>query len=281
MVPREFCAPCRSLCADDRSMSSRCSRPSRRASRAISGLDREGTFLAFVRSSSDKRRSYDASSHLTFTLICVVELSRGVERGACRRRPSRACASTCRRMADAGGRRSGYALQSARRDQHLECRPAGAGVPVQNRRGGRPRRSPAGRRDDDVRGLPLSEQALRARSRQAGITALGVRSSRGSAGAGQGLLRHRQSRRRLRQRQSHLQRPGQHHGCGRCDDRARRLADQARRPRDRSDHDDGAAGRGEQSVCREQRRRNGRARLHRGARSQLRPGSLACVEHRT
>ena len=67
-------------------------------------------------------------------------------------------------------------------------------------------------------------------------------------------------------RQVHFQHARRPDHCARCQDRQARLADAARQYQHRRDHHHGAAGGRRPSVCRQFRRRDGSARLDRGAR---------------
>ena len=188
---------------------------------------------------------------------------------------------SARRVAQPGARLRQHALQSARRHQRRQRRPPEGRLDVLRRHAERPRGRAAGARRHDVPGDAVPEHRLRARPDQAGRADQVVVRAQPDAGLDrQGLLRHRQPRRRLRQRQDHLQ-PARHaHRRRRRQDRQGGLAHEDGRRHARRDDDHGAARGRQQGLRRQQRRRARRLGLARRARRRHRQGALARLQHR-
>jgi hypothetical protein len=167
-----------------------------------------------------------------------------------------------------------HPVQRARPDQRRQRRPAAARLDLLGRRQPRAGGGAAGGRQYHVRGRPAPEQSVRPR-RHHRRPQVGVPAADGARGDRGRVLRRRQPRRGLQQRQAVLQHARQPHGGGRRQDRQRGLAHQARRYQHRLDDDDGAARREGQGAGRQQRRRDGGARLAHRARRKHRRDRLA------
>ena len=138
-------------------------------------------------------------------------------------------------------------------------------VDVLHRRAARPRRLAAGDRRYDVPALAVPQQGLRARPRHP-EDHVEVRAQAGSGGDSADVLRHGQPRPRLRRRQGLPAAGRQHAGGARRQDRQGGVEREERRPEaGRGQHQRAARLQG-QGHHRHQRRRVGRARLHRGLR---------------
>jgi len=185
-------------------------------------------------------------------------------------------------MAPAGARLCQHAIQHARRHHAGKCRPVARCVDVFRRHAVWPRRRTARCRRHDVSGHAISQRCLCARSVEARLTdQVELRARPDTDGDRQGVLRRRDTWLGLCQWQADLQHSRRAHSRRGRKHRQRSVAHQNVQRRHRRHDDDAGDGRWQQADRRQQRRRNGRARLGRGARCRYRQGTLARLQHGT
>ena len=154
-----------------------------------------------------------------------------------------------------------YALFRTQADQHRERPQARAGLDVLDRRFARSRRRPARDRRRDVCSCAVPEHRLCARPQQRRQDPLEIRAQAGSERHPRDVLRHRQSRPRLRRRQDLPASGGHHPRRARRQDRRGRLVGEGRRSVEGPDRHRRAVRLQGQGVHRRFRRRVRRARL--------------------